>query len=176
MAAQYSTGGKKKPLGIGKRGNRYPRKLLIDGARAVLQMMDMQSPVLRTWLTQLTSLAHSNVAAVVLANKLARIAWAALEKGEVYRLPLLASEELVCNLRPAKSQVWRSHSQSPQSQTSGYGRLPNNDFLPGVLANNEMAKRSNPALSIPGTRQSRPRPSNYKGRERCAFHQVPWRP
>ena len=97
VPAQYSTGGKQKLLGISKRGNRYLRKLLVHGARAVLQMKDKQSPGLSTWLTQLTSRAHSNVAAVALANKMARIAWAVLAKGEAYRPPLLAGEELACN-------------------------------------------------------------------------------
>jgi transposase len=97
VPAQYSTGGKQKLLGISKRGNRYLRKLLVHGARAVLQMKDKQSPGLSTWLTQLTSRAHSNVAAVALANKMARIAWAVLAKREAYRPPLLAGEELACN-------------------------------------------------------------------------------
>ena len=43
-------------------------------------------------------------------------------------------------------------------------------FLPGLLANNEMAQRSNPALSKPATGRSLPRLSNYMGRERSAFH------
>jgi transposase len=92
VPAQYSTGGKQKLLGISKRGNCYFRKLLVHGARAVLQTKDKQSSGLSTWLTQLTSRAHSNVAAVALANKLARMAWAVLAKGEAYRPPLLAAE------------------------------------------------------------------------------------
>ena len=92
VPAQYSTGGKQKLLGISKRGNCYLRKLLVHGARAVLQTKDKQSSGLSTWLTQLTSRAHSNVAAVALANKLARMAWAVLAKGEAYRPPLLAAE------------------------------------------------------------------------------------
>src|ERR1035437_2534820 len=92
VPAQYSTGGKQKLLGISKRGNCYLRKLLVHGARAVLQTKDKQSSGLSTWLTQLTSRAHSNVAAVALANKLVRMAWAVLAKGEAYRPPLLAAE------------------------------------------------------------------------------------
>jgi hypothetical protein len=51
------------------------------------------------WLGQLASRVHSNVAAVALANKLARIAWAVLAKSEVYRPPLsvVSTEVLACN-------------------------------------------------------------------------------
>ena len=48
----------------------------MQGARAVLQFKHKQSSGLSTWLTQLTSRTHYNVAGVALANKLARIAWA----------------------------------------------------------------------------------------------------
>ena len=41
------------------------------------------------WLTQLTVRAHPNIVAVALANKLARMAWAVLAKGETYRPPVL---------------------------------------------------------------------------------------
>jgi transposase len=102
VPSQYSTGGKQKLLGISKRGNCYLRKLLVHGARAVLQTKDKQSSGLSTWLTQLTSRAHSNVVAVALANKMARMAWAVLAKGEAYRPPLLVAEVvgaegLACN-------------------------------------------------------------------------------
>jgi transposase len=92
VPGQYSTGGKQKLLGISKRGNSYLRRLLVHGARAVLQKKNNQSSGLSTWLSQLTSRAHSNVVAVALANKLARMAWAVLAKGEAYRPPLLAAE------------------------------------------------------------------------------------
>ena len=102
VPSQYSTGGKQKLLGISKRGNCYLRKLLVHGARAVLQTKDKQSSGLSTWLTQLMSRAQSNVVAVALANKMARMAWAVLARGEAYRPPLLAAEVvgadgLACN-------------------------------------------------------------------------------
>jgi transposase len=87
---QRSTGGKQKLLGISKRGNSYLRKLLVHGARAVLQCRDKQSPGLRAWLSQLAARAHTNIVAVALANKMARIVWAVLSKGEAYRPPLRA--------------------------------------------------------------------------------------
>jgi transposase len=66
--------------------------LLVNGARAVLQCKEKQSSGLHAWLSKLASRAHSNVVAVALASKLARMAWALLTKGELYRPPLLAAE------------------------------------------------------------------------------------
>jgi transposase len=88
---EHSTGGKQTLLGISKRGNGYLRRLFIQGARAVLQFKEKQSPGLSAWLAQLTSRTHHNVAGVALANKLARMAWAVLAKNELYRPPVLAS-------------------------------------------------------------------------------------
>jgi transposase len=87
---QHSTGGRQKLLGISKRGNCYLRKPFVQGARAVLQFREKQSSGLRTWLAQLTSRTHYNVVGVALANKLARIAWAVLARGEAYRPPVPA--------------------------------------------------------------------------------------
>jgi transposase len=92
VPGQHSTGGKQKLLGISRRGNGYLRRLFVNGARAVLQCREKQSSGLRAWLSKLTSRAHSNVVAVALANKLARMAWALLTKGEFYRPPLLTAE------------------------------------------------------------------------------------
>jgi len=77
-------------LGISKWGNKYLRRLFVHGAHAVLQQRVKQSSGLSKWLGQLTSRVHRNVAVVALANKLARMAWAVLAKGERYRPPLLA--------------------------------------------------------------------------------------
>ncbi len=90
VPAQYSTGGKQKLLGISKRGNAYLRRLFVHGAHAVLQQRVKQSSGLREWLGRLTGRAHRNVVAVALANKLARMAWAVLAKGERYRPPMLS--------------------------------------------------------------------------------------
>jgi transposase len=87
---EHSTGGQQKLLGISKRGNAYLRKLFVQCAHAVLQQRTKQSPGLSAWLEQLTSRTHGNVAAVALANKLARIAWAVLAKNEPYRPAVLA--------------------------------------------------------------------------------------
>lgn len=85
VPGEYTTGGKQKLLGISKRGNSYLRRLLVQGARAVPQQSAKQSSGLSAWLTQRTTRAYSNVAAIALANKLARMAWAVLAKNETYR-------------------------------------------------------------------------------------------
>jgi transposase len=93
---EHSTGGRQTLLGISKRGNSYLRRLFVQGARAVLQFREKQSSGLRLWLAQLTSRTHHNVAGVALANKLARMAWAVLATGEVYRPPVLAGPTSAC--------------------------------------------------------------------------------
>jgi hypothetical protein len=132
---QRSTGGKQKLPGISKRGSSYLRKLLVHWARAVLQCRDKQSPGLSAWLNQLVAHAHTNIVAVALASKMARIVWAVLAKGEAYRPPLLATstEALAC-----KRQAWislrDSHNRRPATTDYSHG------FLPGLLANREMAQ------------------------------------
>ncbi len=73
---QHSTGGKEKLLGISKRGNSYLRTLLIHGARAVLNNAHRHDDSLSHWVRNLAERKHKNIAAVALANKTARIAWA----------------------------------------------------------------------------------------------------
>ena len=81
---QMTTCGKPRLLGISKRGNRYLRKNLIHGARAVLPyLVERQTPLGR-WARGLLARVHKNVAVVALANKLARIAWAVLAHGSAY--------------------------------------------------------------------------------------------
>src|ERR1700690_4117220 len=96
VPGEHTTGGKQKLLGISKRGNSYLRRLFVQGARAVLQQSAKQSSGLSAWLAQLTSRTHSNVAAVALANKLARMACAVLAKNEPYRPPMLAGAATEC--------------------------------------------------------------------------------
>jgi transposase len=90
VPGEFSTGGKQKLLGISKRGNKYLRRLFVQGARSVLQQRDKQAPGLKIWLAQLLARTHQNVVVVALANKLVRIAWAVLCKNESYRAPVLA--------------------------------------------------------------------------------------
>ena len=81
---QFTTGGKPKLLGISKRGNKYLRKQLIHGARAALPYVAERDTRLGRWAKELMSRAHRNVAVVAFANKLARIAWAVLRRGEQF--------------------------------------------------------------------------------------------
>jgi transposase len=81
---QATTGGKPKLLGITKRGSRYLRKLIIQGARAALPSLARTATSLGSWLRGLLSRAHGNTVVVALASKLARIAWALLRKETVY--------------------------------------------------------------------------------------------
>ena len=90
VPGEFTTGGKQKLLGISKRGNKYLRRLFVQGARSVLQQRDKQAPGLSLWLAQLLACKHQNVVVVALANKLVRIAWAVLCKNESYRAPVLA--------------------------------------------------------------------------------------
>ena len=79
---QFTTGGKAKLLGISKRGNKYLRRQLIHGARAALPYVAERDTPLGRWAKGLMSRAHRNVAVVAFANKLARIAWAVLRRGQ----------------------------------------------------------------------------------------------
>jgi transposase len=91
VPGEYSTGGKQKLLGISKRGNKYLRRLFIQGVCGGRQHRDKQAPGLSCWLAQLLARTHQNVVVVALANKLVRIAWAVLCKNENYRAPVLAA-------------------------------------------------------------------------------------
>ena len=81
---QNSSGGKSRLLGISKRGDVYLRTLLIHGGRAVVQHATAHADQANRWLTNLISRRHSNVAAVAVANKNARVAWTLLASGRAY--------------------------------------------------------------------------------------------
>ena len=81
---QHSTGGKTRLLGISKRGNPYLRRLFIHGGRAVVARLKREEHQFCSWLDQLEARSPRNVVVVAMANKLARIAWAVLTRGQVY--------------------------------------------------------------------------------------------
>jgi transposase len=81
---QRSSGGRDRLFGISKRGDRYLRTLLIHGARAALGRAGGKQDPRSRWLGKLRQRRHPNIAAVALANKNARIAWALLSNGEAY--------------------------------------------------------------------------------------------
>ncbi len=81
---QVTTGGKPRLLGITKRGSKYLRKMLIQGARAALPTLSRSSTRLGQWLRGLLARAHSNTVVVALAAKMARIVWALLRYGTTF--------------------------------------------------------------------------------------------
>lgn len=81
---QHSSGGKARLLGITKRGDGYLRTLLVHGARAVLKVAGRKDDPRSRWVMSVAHRRHKNVAAVALANKMARIAWALLTRGGTY--------------------------------------------------------------------------------------------
>jgi transposase len=85
---QHSTGGKERLGSITKQGNRYLRWLLVAGAMAVIRYA-RQHGTKRAWLTRLMARRPAKVAAVALANKIARMAWAIMARGERFTEPRL---------------------------------------------------------------------------------------
>ena len=88
---QVTTGGKPHLVGITKRGNKYLRKLLIHGARAALPSIATSATPLGGWLRGLMQRMHKNAAVVALANKLARIVWVVLRRGEEFDAAAVAA-------------------------------------------------------------------------------------
>jgi transposase len=87
---QNSSGGKERLGCISKQGDQYLRRLLVTGAAAVLRHARAH-PDKHPWLLQLLARRPAKVVMVALANKMARIAWAVLVRGETYRAPVLAA-------------------------------------------------------------------------------------
>lgn len=82
---QHDSGDKRRRLGITKRGDAYLRSLLIHGARAVIRTAKHKDDRLSEWVMGLATRRHPNVAAVALANKTVRMAWAMMNKDMDYQ-------------------------------------------------------------------------------------------
>ena len=86
---QRSTGGKPRLGRISKQGDGYLRRLLIIGAQSVLRWSRPAKS--SAWTIAILARRPRKVVAVALANKMARIAWALMLRGETYRQPTLRS-------------------------------------------------------------------------------------
>jgi transposase len=85
---QHSSGGKDKLGSISKQGDRYLRSLFTAGALAVIRYAKIHGTKHRPWLTALLARRPTKVAALALANKIARMAWAMMAKAERYKEPV----------------------------------------------------------------------------------------
>jgi transposase len=85
---QSSSGGKQKLGSISKQGDRYLRGLFTAGALAVIRYAKLHGTGHRPWLAALLARRPTKVAAIALANKIARMAWAMMVRGERYREPV----------------------------------------------------------------------------------------
>jgi transposase len=88
---QKSTGGKQRLGGTSKMGERTIRRLLIIGGSAVVRQACMRGAPAGSWLAQMLARKPRMLVTVALANKTARIVWALLAKGGVYRAPVTAT-------------------------------------------------------------------------------------
>jgi transposase len=88
---QKSTGGKQKLGAVSKRGERTIRRLLILGASAVIRQACLRGAPAGSWLAQMLPRKPKMLVTVALANKMARVVWALLVKGGVYRAPAVAA-------------------------------------------------------------------------------------
>jgi len=87
----HGTGGKNRIYGITKRGDSYLRSILVHGARAAVSTAHRREDRLSCWVSDLKGRTHTNVAAVALANKTVRIAWAMLRHWTDYQPQLSAA-------------------------------------------------------------------------------------
>jgi transposase len=85
---QHSSGGKDRLGHISKQGDRYLRGLFVAGALAVIRYAKIYGTRHRPWLTALLARRPTKVAAIALANKIARMVWAMMVKGERYKEPV----------------------------------------------------------------------------------------
>ena len=91
---QNSTGGKERLGSISKQGDRYLRRLFVLGAISIVRIARAR-PDKYPWLMQLLARRPFKVVAVALANKMARVAWAVLARGETYRAPTRLSNAAI---------------------------------------------------------------------------------
>jgi transposase len=88
---QHSSGGKERLGRTSRMGERTLRRLLIIGASAVASWASRKGPVPGSWLASMMARKPPMLVRVALANKMARIVWALLAHGGVYRAPAMAA-------------------------------------------------------------------------------------
>jgi len=85
---QHSSGGRDRLGSISKQGDRYLRSLFMAGALAVIRYARIHGTKHRPWLTALLARRPTKIAAIALANKIARTVWAMMARGERYKEPV----------------------------------------------------------------------------------------
>jgi transposase len=85
---QHSSGGRDKLGSIRKQGDRYLRSLFMAGALAVIRHAKIHGTKHRPWLTALLARRPIKIAAIALANKMARMVWVLMTRGERYKEPV----------------------------------------------------------------------------------------
>lgn len=86
-----SSGGKDKLGRISKRGDRYIRHLLYVGAGNVIRFAKARAATGKAWIDGLQMRRPPKVVIIALANKMARIAWALMTRGDTFRSPTAAA-------------------------------------------------------------------------------------
>jgi transposase len=85
---QHSSGGRDRLGSISKQGDRYLRSLFMAGALAVIRYVKIHGTKHRPWLTALLARRPTKIAAIALANKIARMVWVLMARGERYKEPV----------------------------------------------------------------------------------------
>ena len=83
-----ASGGKARIGRMSKRGDRYIRRLLVNGAQALLNSKGARAD---PWIARLLAEKSRKLAAVAVANKLARIAYAMISSGQPYQAPAITA-------------------------------------------------------------------------------------
>jgi len=94
---QHSSGGKDRVGSISKQGDRYLRSLFMAGALAIIPYAKIHGTKQRPWLTALLERRPTKVAAIALANKIARMAWAMMARGKL----LISGSQVRALVRPS---------------------------------------------------------------------------
>ena len=114
---QHSSGGKDRLGHISKQGDRYLRGLFVAGALAVIRYAKIYGTRHRPWLTALLARRPTKVAAIALANKIARMAWAMMVKVNVTRNPSRLRRKRDRVGHPARCEGWEGEQHVMQSRS-----------------------------------------------------------